>query len=81
MKTTIMYYNDDGTMVPGILIERFLHKPVFVSMKPECGWIRQTISKDTKKNLRPYKKPIFEDLIAATNRYFDNVHQMIEDDD
>ena len=55
MKTTRMYYNDDGAMVPGILIERFRHKPVFVSMKPECGWTRQTISNDTKKNLISYE--------------------------
>lgn len=55
MKTTRMYYNDDGIMIPGVLIERFRHKPVFVSMNPECGWNSQTISEATKKNLLSYE--------------------------
>lgn len=81
MKTTMMRYNDDGALVPGLLIERFLRKPVFVSIDPGCGWERQTITKSNYNNLRPFAGPFLGELVAATNKHFDTIHLLIEEDE
>ena len=54
MKITRMCYNDDGVLVPGVLVERALRKPAFFSTDPRCGWSRQSITKTEKRNLFPY---------------------------
>lgn len=54
MKVTRMCYNDDGVLIPGVLVERALRKPVFFSIEPRCGWSRQSITKAEKDNLFPY---------------------------
>lgn len=51
MKTTRAYYNDKGVMVPGILMERFLRKPIFYAVDPTCGWESHVISKFEQRNL------------------------------
>lgn len=56
MKVTRMGYVDDGVAILGLLIERVMRKPVFVSMEPSCGWDRQLITKDERKNLISYSK-------------------------
>lgn len=56
MKVTRMGYLDDGVAILGLLIERIMHKPVFVSMEPSCGWDLQLITKDERKNLISYSK-------------------------
>lgn len=51
MKTKKAFYNDNGSLVSGILIERFFHKPVFYALEEECGWSSQVISKRNKEML------------------------------
>ena len=83
MKTTAMYYNDDGCYVPGVLICRFLHKPLFVSTDHACGWTRQTINKKNKQNLYinvPKKNSPFDSMIKATNKHYSILHDEIDDD-
>ena len=56
MKVTRMGYIDDGVAILGLLIERTLRKPVFVSMDPGCGWDRQIITKNERNNLISYSR-------------------------
>lgn len=45
MKVSKASYMDDGVTVPGILVKRFLRKPVFYAADPSCGWNSQAITK------------------------------------
>lgn len=58
MKITRMCYNDDGALIPGILIQCAFRKPVFYAVEPSCGWNSQIITNDEKKNLYPYAEVI-----------------------
>lgn len=82
MKKTNMFYLDSGVYIPGVLIERKLRRPVFVASDPNCGWHKQKIYPDNRRNLviQPPKSP-FEMLIKAENRHFDLIHELIDDDD
>ncbi|MBQ8248066.1 MAG: hypothetical protein IJZ42_13140 [Lachnospiraceae bacterium] len=51
MKTTRAYYNDNGVMVPGILMEGFFRKPIFYAVDPSCSWESQVISKFEQRNV------------------------------
>ena len=48
MKIIQASYKDDGVIVPGILVKRFLRKPVFYAADPNCGWHSQVITKQNK---------------------------------
>ena len=45
MKVNKATYTDDGVTIPGVLIKRFLCKPVFYAADPRCGWDSQIITK------------------------------------
>ncbi|MBQ8245812.1 MAG: hypothetical protein IJZ42_01650 [Lachnospiraceae bacterium] len=45
MKICKASYMDDGVTIPGVLVERFLRKPVFYAADPSCGWNSQVITK------------------------------------
>lgn len=45
MKISKATYMDDGLVIWGVLVERFLRKPVFYASDPRCGWNRQVITK------------------------------------
>lgn len=49
MKVSKAMFLDDGVSVPGVLIERFLCKPVFYPFDASCGWHSQIITK-SKEN-------------------------------
>ena len=44
------YYNDDGILIPGILVKGFLHS-TFVTRCGCCGWTKQRITKANKFRL------------------------------
>lgn len=62
MKVSKAYYNDDGILVEGHLIERFMRKPIFYPFDPRCGFTCQRISKrdklvkHTKEDYRAFYK-------------------------
>ena len=43
MKVKRAYLNDDGANIPGLLIKRFLRKPVFYPFNESCGFTSQVI--------------------------------------
>lgn len=45
MKICKASYMDDGVAIPGVLVKRFLRKPVFYAADPSCGWNSQVITK------------------------------------
>ena len=45
MRVNKASYLDDGINIPGVLIERFLRKPIFYSSDLRCGWDSQKITK------------------------------------
>ena len=51
MKIRKASYMDDDITIPGVLVERFLHKPVFYAASPNCGWDRQVITKSEKSKV------------------------------
>lgn len=51
MKVSKATYMDDGVTIPGILIKRFLRKPVFYAADPDCGWASQVITKTEKSKV------------------------------
>ncbi len=51
MKTYKAFYMDDGVSVPGVLVKRFLRKPVFLASDTRCGWQKQIITKKETKNV------------------------------
>ena len=51
MKIFKATYMDDGIYVPGVLIERPLHKPVFYAADSNCGWDAQVITKAEESNV------------------------------
>lgn len=44
MNVTQVYLNDDGILIPGHLIERSAHRPVFYPFNPRCGFSYQYIT-------------------------------------
>ncbi len=46
MKINKASYLDDGITVSGVLVKRFLHKPVFYPSDPSCGWHSQVITEE-----------------------------------
>lgn len=51
MKITQASYMDDDVIVPGILVKRFLRKPIFYACNLSCGWNSQVIDKDEQRNV------------------------------
>ena len=49
MKICKASYMDDGVTIPGVLVKRFLRRPVFYAADPSCGWDSQVIYK-SKEN-------------------------------
>ena len=45
MKINKASYLDDDSVIWGVLVERFLRKPVFYAADPRCGWDHQVITK------------------------------------
>ena len=45
MKISKASYVDDGVTISGVLVKRFLRKPVFYAADPSCGWDSQVITK------------------------------------
>lgn len=45
MKIQKATYDDDSVKVPGVLVERFLRKPIFYAVDNQCGWNLQIIEK------------------------------------
>ncbi len=58
MKIKRVSFNDDGVLIPGILIKRAFRKEIFFSMEIKCGWDSQVITKAEKKNIMPYQKEV-----------------------
>ncbi len=54
MKITKMCYKDNSGYIPGILIQRIFHKPIFVSMEPSCNWNYKIITRENKDKLTSY---------------------------
>lgn len=48
MKVSKAYYNDDGILVEGHLIERFLRKPIFYPFDSRCGFTSQLVLDKTR---------------------------------
>lgn len=48
MKVSKASYLDDAVSVSGVLIERFLRRPVFYAFDESCGWKSQVITKAQK---------------------------------
>ena len=51
MRITKASYIDDGVVINGVLIKRFLRKPIFCASDVTCGWDRQVITKAEEQNL------------------------------
>ena len=47
MKCAKYYFNDDGIMVPGTLVQRAFSR-VFIPYCAHCGWSKQKITKANK---------------------------------
>lgn len=54
MKISQAIYIDDGAVIPGVLVKRFLRKPVFYTDDPSCGWDSQVITKAEKSKVVIY---------------------------
>ena len=51
MRVSKALYLDDGVSVSGVLVKRFLHRPVFFSLESNCGWHSQIITKSQKDRI------------------------------
>lgn len=56
MKVSRVYYNDDDILVPGHLIRRLFHRPVFFPFERKCGFSYQIITK--KELVFPLKSSV-----------------------
>ena len=63
MKVSRVYYNDDDILVPGHLIRRLFHRPVFFPFERKCGFSYQIIHK--KESLFPLKKAVEREFYKA----------------
>ena len=63
MKVSRVYYNDDDILVPGHLIRRLFHRPVFFPFERKCGFSYQIIHK--KESLLPLKKAVEREFYKA----------------
>ena len=57
----IATYMDDGLPVSGVLVRRFLRRPVFYASDPNCGWNSQTIYKGDEIDVIVYDGEITTD--------------------
>ena len=48
-----VYYNDDGVLIPGLLIKRPLGDLTFIPFERKCGFDMQKISKSTRHLIIP----------------------------
>lgn len=63
MKVSRVYYNDDDILVPGHLIRRLFHRPVFFPFERKCGFSYQIITK--KDQVLPLNKTVEREFYKA----------------